>query len=187
MSAGDPVSIPLAGMGLPYEWTGVEGPRRREARPGRGPSAAGGRAARPRAPGPEARGLASALPGCRALRPPSVLGRAPLRAARPASGVPLQTPSAGLCGGAGPAKASRGDPSRPRRVRVAPAPASGCRPRGEVAPLRILRLFAGVKEGGPVPGCCSGRGRGPRRVPGSRAPPAGSSRTSAHSPRKLEP
>lgn len=173
-------------MGLPYEWTGAEGPRRREARPGRGPSAAGGRAARPRALRPEARGLASALPGCRALRRPPSLGE---RRCGPRAQVrgPAADPERGPLRWGGACQGFPGDPSGPRRVRAAPAPASRCRPRGEVAPFRVLRLFAGVKEGGPVPGCCSGRGRGPQRVPGSRAPPAGSSRTSAHSPRKLEP
>lgn len=173
-------------MGLPYEWTGAEGPRRREARPGRGPSAAGGRAARPRALKPEARGLASALPGCRALRRPPSLGE---RRCGPRAQVrgPAADPERGPLRWGGACQGFPGDPSGPRRVRAAPAPASRCRPRGEVAPFRVLRLFAGVKEGGPVPGCCSGRGRGPQRVPGSRAPPAGSSRTSAHSPRKLEP
>lgn len=173
-------------MGLPYEWSGAEGPRQREARPGRGPSAAAGVR-----PGRGPRGLrrgawrpplrAAARSGC----PPSLGER---RCGPRAQGWgPASDPKRGPLRRGGACQGFPGDPGGPRRVRATPAPASHCRPRGEVAPLRVLRLFAGVEEGGPVPGCCSGRGRGPWRVPGSRAPPARSSRTSAHSPRKLEP
>lgn len=173
-------------MGLPYEWSGAEGPRRREARPGRGPSAAAGVR-----PGRGLRGLSRGAwsPPLRAAarsgRPPS-LGEHHCGPRAQARG-PASDPKRGPLRRGGACQGFPGDPGGPRRVRATPAPASRYCPRGEVAPLRVLRLFAGVEEGGPVPGCCSGRGRGPRRVPGSRAPLARSSRTSAHSPRNLEP
>lgn len=171
-------------MGLPYEWSGAEGPRQREARPGRGPSAAAG--VRPgRGPRSLRRGAwrpplrAAARSGC----PPSLGERR--CGPRAQDWGPASDPKRGPLRRGGACQGFPGDPGGPRRVRATPA--SHCRPRGEVAPLRVLRLFAGVEAGGPVPGCCSGRGRGPWRVPGSRAPPARSSRTSAHSTRKLEP
>lgn len=154
-------------MGLPYEWSGAEGPRRREARLGRGPSAAGRRGARPRAPRPEARGLTPAPPGCRALRQPAVLGRAPLRAARPGLGSRFRPRARAFAVGRGLLKhpggprrpVARGGRPRarqplppPRRSCSAPRPASVCRGGGGWAGARLL-----LREGAGAPGASTGR------------------------------
>lgn len=93
----------------------------------------------------------------------------------------------GACGGpprGGPWKDPRAGRAAPRAAGVTAIPLP---PPRRSCSIGVLRLFAGVEEGGLVPGCCSGRGRGPRRVLGARSPSAPFLRTSAHSPRKLEP
>lgn len=95
----------------------------------------------------------------------------------------------GACGGPPPGAGRRGTPGRagPRSARAAGVTAIPPPPPQRSCSIGVLRLFAGVEEGGLVPGCCSGRGRGPWRVLGARSPSAPFLRTSAHSPRKLEP
>lgn len=173
-------------MGLPYEWTGLRG--RGGARPGRAGVRARPAGARP-GRGPRGLRRGAWRPPCQAAarsgRPPS-LGerpcgpRAQLRGSRfrpraRAFAVGRGLPR--LPGGPQRPAAREGRPRTrqrlppPRRSCSAPRPASVCRGEGGWAGARLL-----LREGA-----------GARRVPGSRAPPAGSSRTSAHSPRKLEP
>lgn len=175
-------------MGLPYEWSGAEGPRRREARPGRGPSAAAGVR-----PGRGPRGLRRGvwrppLPAAaRSGRPPSVLGRAPLRGHAPRLGVLLQTPSAGLCGGAGPAKASQGTPAAHGAWGPPPRPPAATAPAEKLLRSASCVCLQGWRRVGRCQAAAPGGGGGPGASPG-RAPlrPAPHALTRTR-PRKFEP
>lgn len=151
------------GWGCPMNGAGLRG---RGAATAQGPAGQGsergrGRTARPRAPRPESRGLASAPPGCRALRLPAVLGRAPLRAARPGLGSRFRPQARafaagrglpGLPGGPRRPTAREGHPRArqallpPRRSCSAPRPASVCRGGGGWAGARLL-----LREGAGAP------------------------------------
>lgn len=149
-----------------------------KARWGRGPSGAGGGLR------PEARGQAPPRPAparAQATLGPdgrpwecAAAGRAEGRGSR-------QPPALGLAGGGGggacgapplhsQGQVDRGPPARPPRA-IAGVTAIPLPPPRRSCSIGVLRLFAGVEEGGLVPGCCSGRGRGPRRVLGARTPP----------------
>lgn len=172
-----------AGLGCPYEWSRDEGLRWRRGPAGPGSEQGRRRAAWCRAGGslrPEekgrppprpARAQAALGPGGRPWECASA-GRAEGRG----SGQP---PTLGLAGGGGACGGT--PPPSPGRVKEGPSVQSRRAVTGVTAippppPRRscsigVLRLFAGVEEGGLVPGCCSGRGRGPRRVLGARTPP----------------
>lgn len=131
---------------------GLRGPRRLEARPGRGPSAAAG--VRPgRGPQGLRRGAWRPLlrAAARSARPPAVLGRAPLRAARPGLGSRFRPQARAFAAGRGLPRLPRG-PRRPtareghpRAFQPLPPPRGSCSARRPASVCRGGGGWAGAR------------------------------------------